>query len=111
MNQPIAESSPEVGLDFACSLISDAISAKGRSAPEGTSELLSELCSYIQFRYVGEPLLALEYLAGIGQQCELELSRGNQFWKQLRWVALKLEVSEADAEVLFPHLPYNQERG
>jgi hypothetical protein len=57
------------GLDFARHLLSDAISDKGSSSPEETIKLLRALSSFIQFRYVGEALLALEELMAIGIIC------------------------------------------
>jgi len=109
MNKPITKSSPEEGLDFACSLITDAISAEGHSSPDRSNKLLSDLCSYIQLRYVGEPILALEYLAGIGHQCQIEPSQNDQFWEQLRWVALELGVDEDNTEMLFQKALQNEE--
>lgn len=105
--EKIATSSVEEGLDFACSLISDAISKEGRAKPEKALQLLQELSSYVQLRYVGELGLALEYLAGLGKLCAPDLSRSRQFWSQLRWVADKMELTSAEIEKLeFP----NEER-
>ena len=101
--EKIATSSVEEEMDFACSLISDAIAEEGRAKPEKASELLQELTSYIQFRYVGEFELAVEYLAGFGTLFPRDSSRGQQFWSQLCWVAKKMELtSEEKAKLGFP---------
>jgi len=103
-NERIAESSVEEGLDFACSLISDAISKTGSAKPEKAPALLQELSSYVQFRYVGELGLALEYLADLGNSCPADSFRSSQFWSQLRWVAQKMELTPDEIEKLrFPH--------
>jgi hypothetical protein len=83
----IATSSIQEGLDFACSLLSDAIAAEGRAEPAKAVELLSELTSYIQFRYVGEEGLALESLSWLGRMCEVGAFRSQQFWSQMKWLA------------------------
>ena len=101
--EKIATSSVEEGLDFACSLISDAISKEGRAKQEKALQLLEELSSYVQLRYVGELGLALEYLAGLGHQCSSTGFKAPQFWSQLKWVAQKMELSATDMEELaFP---------
>ena len=97
-------SSVEEGLDFACSLISGAISKEGRAKPEKALQLLEELSSYVQLRYVGELGLALEYLAGLGNLCAPDLFRSRQFWSQLRWVADRMELTSGEIEKLrFPN--------
>lgn len=83
----IATSSIQEGLDFACSLLSDAIAAEGRSEPAKAVQLLNELTSYIQFRYVGEEGLALESLSWLGRMCDVKAFRSNQFWSQMKWLA------------------------
>ncbi len=95
---PIATSSVEDGLDFACSLLSSAISVEAEVHPEKAQPLLKELTQYIEFRYVGETLLALEYLSSIGQTCNLEPVRGRQFWRQLGWVADQMELSTEERQ-------------
>jgi hypothetical protein len=105
--EKIATSSVEEGLDFACSLISDAISKQGRAKPEKALQLLEELSSYVQLRYVGELGLALEYLAELGSLCSPDLFQSRQFWSQLRWLAEKIELTpEKIAKLGFP----NEER-
>lgn len=84
---PIATSSIQEGLDFACSLLSDAIAAKGRAEPAKAVPLLNELTSYIQFRYVGEEGLALESLSWLGRTCNVGAFRNSQFWSQMKWLA------------------------
>ena len=49
----IATASIEEGLDFACSLASDAISKAGEENPTQAQRLLHELTNYLQFRYLG----------------------------------------------------------
>jgi hypothetical protein len=48
----IATASIEEGLDFACSLASDAISKAGEENPTQAQRLLHELTNYVHFRYV-----------------------------------------------------------
>jgi hypothetical protein len=83
----IATSSIQEGLDFACSLLSDAIAAEGRSGPAKAVQLLNELTSYIQFRYVGEEVLVIESLSWLGRMCDVGAFRSNQFWSQMKWLA------------------------
>jgi hypothetical protein len=75
----LAMTSAETGLDFACSLISNAISAEGKAKPEKAPQLLHELSSYVQFRYVGELELALEYLGGLAIFAHRLLSEASNF--------------------------------
>lgn len=103
-DRQIATSSVGEGLDFACSLASDAIGHVGSTEPAKASELLLELTSYVQFRYVGEYALALEYLASLGRRCDQSSFRASQFWRQLRWVAAQMELSGEDLErIEFPN--------
>jgi hypothetical protein len=88
----ITTSSVEEGLDFACSLASSAIAAAGEAQPESAQQILNELTSYVQLRYVGELVLALEYLAGMGHRCSPGSFRSEQFWAQLRWVASQMQL-------------------
>lgn len=83
----IATSSVHEGLDFACSLLSNAIAALGQSEPVKAGELLNELTNYIQFRYVGEEGLAIETLSLLGRMCDAKLFRSDQFWSQMKWLA------------------------
>lgn len=83
----IATSSIQEGLDFACSLLSNAIAAAGQSDPERAVPLLNELTNYIQFRYVGEEGLALESLSWLGRMCDARRFQSNQFWSQMKWLA------------------------
>lgn len=92
----IATSSIEEGLDFACSLASEAISRAGTADPTQAQRLLHELTSYVQFRYVGELLLAAEYLASLGRACDSGDFRSTQFWNQMRWVASQMALSAED---------------
>ena len=101
--EKIATSSVGEGLDFACSLISDAVSKEGKNKPEKALQLLEELSSYVQLRYVGELGLALEYLAGLGRLCATDSFRSRQFWSQLQWVADKMDLAPGEIEKLgFP---------
>ena len=94
----IATSSTGEGLDFACSLASDAIDRAGNARPESAAEMLHELASYVQFRYVGELALALEYLASLGRRCEQSEFQSSQFRRQLRWVAEHMGLEGEDLE-------------
>jgi hypothetical protein len=98
--EQIATSSVEEGLDFACSLLSSAMSAEGDAHPQKAQQLLRELASYMQLRYVGERLLALEHLAGLGRACNPGLFRSEQFWSQLRWVAGEMRLTSEELENL-----------
>jgi hypothetical protein len=99
----IATSSIEEGLDFACSLASDAISRAGTADPAQAQRLLHELTSYVQFRYVGELLLAAEHLASLGKACNSREFRSTQFWNQMRWVASQMALSAEElAELGLP---------
>jgi hypothetical protein len=94
----IATSSTEEGLDFACSLASGAMDHAGSAEPGNAAELLHELASYIQFRYVGEFALALEYLASLGRRCDSSTFQAIQFWRQLRWVAAHMGLEGEDLQ-------------
>lgn len=83
----IATSSIHEGLDFACSLLSDAIAAAGQSEPAKAVLLLNALTSYIRFRYVGEEGLALESLSYLGHMSDAGLFQSEQFWSQMKWLA------------------------
>jgi hypothetical protein len=100
MTPHIATASIEEGLDFACNLVSSAISAKSESSPEMSKQLLHELVRYIELRYVGEPLLALEYIAGLGNACDPAAFRSEQFWAQLRWVAGQMNLKSEEFQRL-----------
>ena len=63
----LAQSSPEEGLDFACSLLSGGLVAEAESDPVKSHQLLTSLANYVQFRYVGELSLALDELFYLGQ--------------------------------------------
>jgi hypothetical protein len=96
----IATSSVEEGLDFACSLLSDAIDSLGNAHPEKAPEVLSDLTHYVRLRYVGELLLALEYLASLGRKCALDESRHRQIWSQLQWVAREMRLTPEERKRL-----------
>ena len=55
------------------------ISAEGKAKPEKAPQLLHELSSYVQFRYVGELELALEYLGGLAIFAHRLLSEASNF--------------------------------
>lgn len=88
----IATSSCEEGLDLACNLLVQAIRRIAEDEPVHAPEVLHELAMYVQLRYVGELLLALEYLAGLGRRCRPADYRSEQFWPQLWWVAGRMQV-------------------
>ena len=96
----IATSSVNEGLDFACSLLSSAIAEEGEAHPERALSLLHELTRYIELRYVGETLLALEYLAGLGRSCNPTIFRSSQFWRQLKWVASQMNLTSEETQRL-----------
>jgi hypothetical protein len=96
----IATSSVGEGLDFACSLLSSPVAREGETNPEEAQQLLNLLTQYIQLRYVGELLLALEYLADLGKLCDPSLFQSRQFWNQLRWISDKMSLSTQEKEKL-----------
>jgi hypothetical protein len=96
----ISTSSIEEGLDFACNLISAAIAKEGEAKPEKGQQLLNELTNYISLRYVGELVLALEYLVGLGNLCNEDNFRSSQFWSQIRWVADDMGLSSEEKQRL-----------
>jgi len=98
--EPIATSSVEEGLDFACSVLSSAVAQEGVARPEKAVSLLNQLARYIELRYVGETLLALEYLAGIGRSCDPMAFRSSQFWQQLKWVASQMNLTREEPQRL-----------
>lgn len=109
MNQEIdtiSTSSIQEGLDFACSLLSDAIATEGRSEPAKAVQLLNELTSYIRFRYFGEEGLALESLSWLGRMCDAGAFQSNQFWSQMRWLASACGLEDEDLARL--ELPSNK---
>ncbi len=91
------------GLDFACSLASTAIGRAGESSPEKCGGLPNALTAYIQFRYVGEEILALEQLAWLGHHCDAAEFRRDQFWSQMKWVATAMDLDGNELAAL--HLP------
>jgi hypothetical protein len=98
--EPIATSSIEEALDFACNLLTSILHREAEENPEKIRQLLSELVQYISLRYVGEFLLALEYLAGLGNLCNPNFSNSEQFWCQIRWTANKMNLSVLEKERL-----------
>jgi hypothetical protein len=98
MDAKISTTSVEEGLDFACSLLSSAIHAEAESAPTKACSLLQGLTRYVELRYVGELLLALECLADLGRSCNQENARSMQFWKQLHWIAEHMQLSSDEFE-------------
>jgi len=102
----ITKASIGEGLDFACHLSTDAISDKGNSSPEKALELLQMLSSFIQYRYVGETLLALEELIAIGLICTdkdlgvMDKESYILFWSQIKWVASQMELPSEKYELL-----------
>lgn len=94
--EPIATTSVGEGLDFACSLVSTAISRAGNAKPESRGELLNALTAYIQFRYVGEDGLALDQLSWLGHRCAPADFQSDQFWSQLKWVTVAMDFEGED---------------
>ncbi len=98
--QNLATSSTEEGLDFACNLAVNGMLAIAEGNPAKAPELLRCLAQYVEFRYVGELQLALEYLADIGNSLKQESFHSEQFWDQLRWVAQHMELESSEYESL-----------
>ncbi len=96
MQQNLATSSTEDGLDFACNLAVSGILAIAEHNPAKAPALLRLLAQYVEFRYVNELVLALEYLADIGNMLEQSSFCSEQFWTQMRWVAQHMELDEAE---------------
>lgn len=96
MQQNLAASFIEDGLDFACNLAVSGILAIAEHNPAKAPVLLRYLAQYVQFRYVNELVLALEYLTDIGNMLEQSAFCSEQFWEQIRWVArhIELELTE-----------------
>jgi hypothetical protein len=96
MQNHLATASIEEGLDFACNLAMKGIPAVIESDSTKALEILQDLAQYISIRYAGELLLALEWLAGIGNRLAQDSFPADQFWTQLRWVAdqMSLDASE-----------------
>jgi hypothetical protein len=92
MNQKIATSSIEEGLDFACNLLISGLQIDAETNPNRSPELLRYVAQYIQF----ETMLALEYLVDIGNMLDQDTYNAAQFWAQLRWVAGKMDLSSAE---------------
>ncbi len=92
MNNYLVISSVEDGLDFACNLFADGIMKFADRPASVTTNLLQHIAQYIEFRYVGEYLLALEYLSDIGNMLEHDSFRSEQFWAQISWIAQKIEL-------------------
>ena len=102
--ESITTASVEEGLDFACSLASDAIARAGETDAQQAQELLRGLASYVRFRYVSEFGLALEELASLGRRCDANSFRAPLFWRQLHWVASEMKLTgEALARVQLHH--------
>ena len=96
MQQNVATSSTEEGLDFACNLAASGILAIAERNPAKAPVLLRYLAQYVEFRYVNELVLALEYLADIGNLLEQSSFSSEKFWAQIRWVAQHMELEEAE---------------
>ena len=90
----ISTQSIEEGLDFGCNLLCSALRLQGDTDPAQAQVLLQELTQYLSLRYVGELGLALEYLAGLGHQCSADNYRHSQFWRQLKWIANEMGLSD-----------------
>jgi hypothetical protein len=102
----ITKESINEGLDFACHLSTDAILDKGNSSPDKALELLQMLSSFIQYRYVGETLLALEELIAIGLLCSdkkfsfMDKETTNLFWSQIKWIVSRMDLSKEKIKAL-----------
>jgi hypothetical protein len=93
-SKQIATRSVGEGLDFACNLLAGAMGRLADQRPEAASNILKTLAEYISYRYTGEDLLALEYLALLGRDLSGSAEvRWTQFWNQLEWVARQMDVS------------------
>ena len=92
MHQNLATSSAEDGLDFACNLAVSGILAIAEQKSAKAPVLLRYLAQYVQFRYVNQLVLALEYLADIGNMLEQGSFSSDQFWAQMRWLAQHMDL-------------------
>src|SRR3954464_9300345 len=92
--EKIATHSVGEGLDFACNLLANAIGRSTDQRPEASPNILKALAEYITYRYVGEELLALEYLVLLGRDLSSSQEvRWALFWSQLEWVGREMDVS------------------
>jgi hypothetical protein len=92
--EQIATHSVGEGLDFACNLLANAIGRFADQRPEASPAILKALAEYITYRYVGEDLLALEYLVLLGRDLSsCSEVRWAQFWNQLESVGRQMDVS------------------
>ena len=90
----IATSSIADGLDFACNLLSGSLSDEADNHPGKAANFLRTLTQYLEFRYVGELQLALEYLSEMGNDLsESATLNKKQFWSQLLWIAKEMGIS------------------
>jgi hypothetical protein len=87
MENDIATSSVEEGLDFSLNLIAGAVAIAGGRNPELAQSLLRQISEFISLRYAGELELALEYLEGIYEEVPTDIEfRREQFKKQIEWL-------------------------
>lgn len=84
---PIATSSLEEGLDFACNLLAHGLGEAARRNPSEASAMLTRLTQYISLRYAGELRLACEYAESLAELIpeDVEFRRG-QFEAQVAWL-------------------------
>lgn len=80
-------------------------SGRGGEGPAKAPELLRYLAQYVEFRYVGELELGLEYLSDIGNMLESGSFNSNQFWAQIVWVARHMGLEASTIEGLHIPLP------
>jgi hypothetical protein len=82
----IATSSVEDALDFACNLLVAPIQRLAKDRPDEAPAALMSLSQYIEFRYVGELMLAFEELAALGADVGARVALPEQFRAQVLWL-------------------------
>jgi hypothetical protein len=86
----IVTSSIEEGLDYAASLLCDAITDQAHAHPVTSLGLASSLALYVRLRYVGELGLAFKELVGMAADCKAVYVPSPLFSDQVNWLAKKL---------------------
>ena len=92
----IATATPEQGLDFAAPLLCGGIQTHARESAERAANLAIGLAQYFQYRYAEEFGLAWEELVSLGDACATGGLRNDQFWLQLHFTGLQLDLPELD---------------
>ena len=98
----IVTSSIEEGLDFACSMLVDALQAASGGNANDAPGILSSLAQYVRFRYVGELRLAFEELSGLAADIRSHLHETEPFDDQMRWLQESLGKDSPDTSLASP---------